>query len=106
MFLYIGNTYSKSYSNSRNCNYDKLPQFTDSRKRKMQAESMSSVEKNREVISFIKKMHEQSMKRDINRIQRSHQIIENELSHVCLECSRSKCQADALSRVLKDSRVA
>lgn len=49
-------------------------------------------------------MHEESVKRDLNRYEMSQKMINNQLSHVCLECSRSKCQADALGRILKESR--
>jgi hypothetical protein len=49
-------------------------------------------------------MHEQSVKRDLNRYERNQKLVASQLSDVCLECSRSKCQADALGRILKESR--
>ena len=61
--------------------------------------------KNRQVISFIQKMHEESVRRDLNRYERSQKMVASQLSHVCLECSRAKCQADAVGRILKESRM-
>lgn len=50
-------------------------------------------------------MHEETLKRDYNRYARNRKNIEKEIGNVCLECSKGHCQNDAVSRILKDSRI-
>lgn len=97
----IWKVHSRSYGNSRNTNH----YFLDLHRTKHPSpESITSIDKNRQLISFIQKMHEQSVQRDLNRYERSQKMVINQLSDVCLECSRGKCQADAVDRILKESR--
>lgn len=76
---------SRSYF-SRNSRYlganlnPSLPlPFSKSRKSQKSPDSVTSVEKNQKVLSFIRKMNNETMKRDASRLSKFHKNVESQL---------------------------